>query len=120
MTLSARSRADVAAALHDIQAPVRSRLEAKEPVYGVGHPYYRAMDPRAPLLRGLSERFADGTPVDMTAIESRGRRPLGWLVDVRYRASDGAVRQLPITSKRAVAEEIADELVSRLGETRRS
>jgi octaprenyl-diphosphate synthase len=28
MTLSARSRADVAAALHDIQAPVRARLEA--------------------------------------------------------------------------------------------
>jgi len=28
MTLSARSRADVAAALHDIQAPVRDRLEA--------------------------------------------------------------------------------------------
>ena len=38
-----------------------------------------------------SERFPDGTPVDMTAIESGGRRPAGWLVGVRYRATSGAV-----------------------------
>ena len=43
------------------------------------------------LVAVNSDRFADGTPVDMTAIESRGRRPAGWLVDVRYRATDGAV-----------------------------
>jgi citrate synthase len=38
---------------------VRERLEAKKPLYGFGHPLYRAMDPRAPILRGLSEGFAD-------------------------------------------------------------
>ncbi|MGY1740373.1 MULTISPECIES: hypothetical protein [unclassified Blastococcus] len=43
------------------------------------------------LVAVNSERFADGTPVDLTALESRGRRPAGWLVDVRYRTTDGAV-----------------------------
>ncbi len=43
------------------------------------------------LVAVNSERFADGTPVDMTAIRSAGRRPAGWLVDVRYRSTDGAV-----------------------------
>ena len=38
---------------------IRARLEAKQPVYGFGHPLYRAMDPRAPILRRLSERSAD-------------------------------------------------------------
>jgi citrate synthase len=38
---------------------VRSRLEAKRPLYGFGHPLYRAMDPRAPILRRLSEQFSD-------------------------------------------------------------
>jgi GNAT superfamily N-acetyltransferase len=54
------------------------------------------------LVAVNSERFADGTPVDMTAIESRGRRPAGWLVDVRYRATDGTV--LRIDTARALAE----------------
>jgi citrate synthase len=36
---------------------VRRRLEAKQPLYGFGHPLYRAMDPRAPILRRLSEQF---------------------------------------------------------------
>jgi citrate synthase len=38
---------------------VRARLEAKRPLYGFGHPLYRAMDPRAPILRSLSESFAE-------------------------------------------------------------
>jgi citrate synthase len=38
---------------------VRARLEAKQPLYGFGHPLYRALDPRAPILRRLSEQFAD-------------------------------------------------------------
>jgi citrate synthase len=38
---------------------VRARLEAKQPLYGFGHPLYRAMDPRAPILRRLSEQFSD-------------------------------------------------------------
>jgi citrate synthase len=36
---------------------VRARLESKQPLYGFGHPLYRAMDPRAPILRALSETF---------------------------------------------------------------
>jgi citrate synthase len=43
---------------------VRARLEAKKPLYGVGHPLYRAMDPRAPILRRLSEQFATGEEPD--------------------------------------------------------
>ena len=35
---------------------IRARLEAKQPLYGFGHPLYRAMDPRAPILRRLSSR----------------------------------------------------------------
>lgn len=54
------------------------------------------------LVAVNSERFADGTPVDMTAIESRGRRPSGWLVDVRYRATDGTV--LRIDTAESVSE----------------
>ncbi|MGY1772887.1 hypothetical protein [Blastococcus sp. SYSU D00813] len=54
------------------------------------------------LVAVNSDRFADGTPVDMTAIESRGRRPSGWLVDVRYRATDGTV--LRIDTSDSVAE----------------
>ncbi|NUT55270.1 MAG: citrate/2-methylcitrate synthase [Thermoleophilia bacterium] len=38
---------------------IRERLEAKQPLYGFGHPLYRAMDPRAPILRRLAEQFAD-------------------------------------------------------------
>ena len=41
---------------------VRLRLEAKRPLYGFGHPLYRAMDPRAPILRRLSEQFSDEQP----------------------------------------------------------
>ena len=38
---------------------VRAHLEAKEPLYGFGHPLYRAMDPRAPILRLLAQQFAE-------------------------------------------------------------
>ena len=38
---------------------VRARLESKKPLYGFGHPLYRAMDPRAPILRRLSDEFAE-------------------------------------------------------------
>src|SRR5205807_1306910 len=43
------------------------------------------------LVAVASDRFPAGTPVDLSALDSRGRRPAGWLVDVRYRAADGAV-----------------------------
>lgn len=38
-----------------------------------------------------SARFPDGSAVDLTAVDPRGRRPAGWLVDVRYRATDGQI-----------------------------
>ena len=47
---------------------VRARLEAKQPVYGFGHPLYRAMDPRAPILRRLAEQFADDGEPDFLEI----------------------------------------------------
>jgi citrate synthase len=37
---------------------VRGRLERKEKLYGIGHPLYRAMDPRAPILRRLALELA--------------------------------------------------------------
>jgi citrate synthase len=53
---------------------VRARLEAKKPLYGVGHPLYRAMDPRAPILRRLSEQFADGNDPDYLEIAAAVER----------------------------------------------
>jgi citrate synthase len=47
---------------------VRARLEARQPVYGFGHPLYRAMDPRAPILRRLAEQFADDGEPDFLEI----------------------------------------------------
>jgi citrate synthase len=37
---------------------VRARLEARKPLYGFGHPLYRTIDPRAPILRQLAEQYA--------------------------------------------------------------
>ena len=48
-----------------------------------------------------SDRFPDGTPVDMTAVDARGRRPAGWLVDVRHRATDGRVTRIEVTGELA-------------------
>jgi citrate synthase len=56
---------------------VRDRLEAKRPLYGFGHPLYRAMDPRAPILRGLAERFSDdGEPNYLAIAEAAEREAL--------------------------------------------
>jgi citrate synthase len=52
---------DEFAAAPSIAEGVAARLEAKKPLYGFGHPLYRAMDPRAPILRRLSEDFVDGS-----------------------------------------------------------
>ncbi len=63
---------------------VRARLEGKQPLYGVGHPLYRAIDPRAPILRRLSEQFADdseprfleiASTVEREALEQKGLWP---------------------------------------------
>src|SRR5688572_14491345 len=41
-----------------------------------------------------SGRFRHGSAVDLTAVDPRGGRPAGWLLDVRYRAADGAIVRL--------------------------
>jgi citrate synthase len=46
-----------------VAAGVAERLEAKKPLYGHGHPLYRALDPRVPILKSFTERFAqEGDP----------------------------------------------------------
>lgn len=57
-----------------VAAGVAARLEAKKPLYGFGHPLYRAMDPRAPILRRLSEQFADGSQPDYLEIAKAAER----------------------------------------------
>src|SRR4029077_5743653 len=37
---------------------VREMLERKEKLFGFGHPLYRAYDPRALILKGLSEELS--------------------------------------------------------------
>jgi GNAT superfamily N-acetyltransferase len=54
------------------------------------------------LVAVCSDRFPAGTPVDLSALNARGRRPAGWLVDLRYRAADGAVVRID------VADTVAD------------
>jgi citrate synthase len=64
---------------------IRRRLEERKPLYGFGHPLYRAMDPRAPILRRLSEQFAveDAEPdfleiakaAEREALEQKGLWP---------------------------------------------
>jgi citrate synthase len=41
-----------------VEAEVRATLERKEKLYGLGHPLYRAMDPRAPILKRLAQELA--------------------------------------------------------------
>ncbi len=57
-----------------VAAEVRHRLEAKKPLYGFGHPLYRAMDPRAPILRRLAQRFADDSEPSFLAIAETAER----------------------------------------------
>jgi 2-methylcitrate synthase len=53
---------------------VRERLEAKQPLYGFGHPLYRAMDPRAPILRRLAEQFVDDSEPNVFEIATASER----------------------------------------------
>ena len=53
---------------------VRERLEGKQPLYGFGHPLYRAMDPRAPILRRLAEQFADDGEPNFLELASAAER----------------------------------------------
>jgi GNAT superfamily N-acetyltransferase len=63
----------------------------------------RSTDPvEHSLVAVNSDRFPAGTPVDLSALDARGRRPAGWLVDLRYRTRDGAVVRID------VADTVAD------------
>ena len=66
---------------------VRGRLVEKKPLYGFGHPLYRAMDPRAPILRRLSEEFSRRRrarlPRDRAHGRARGVRAEGALAERR-------------------------------------
>lgn len=42
----------------DVEAYIRTALDRKEKIMGFGHRVYRALDPRAPILRDLAERLA--------------------------------------------------------------
>jgi citrate synthase len=53
---------------------IQARLEAKQPLYGFGHPLYRAMDPRAPILRRLSEQFADDDQPSLVELAAAAER----------------------------------------------
>jgi hypothetical protein len=49
------------------------------------------------LIAVGSGRFRHGSAVDLTAVDPRGRRPTGWLVDVRYRAVDGRIVRVEVS-----------------------
>jgi hypothetical protein len=53
------------------------------------------------LVAVRSGRFPAGTPVDLSALDARGRRPTGWLVDLRYRTRDGAVVRVDVSPELA-------------------
>jgi len=54
---------------------VRATLERREKLYGFGHPLYRAYDPRALILKRISEEFShDGGEPDWYAITEAAER----------------------------------------------
>jgi citrate synthase len=57
-----------------VAGKIRSRLEGKQPLYGFGHPLYRAMDPRAPILRRLAEQFADDSEPNLLELATAAER----------------------------------------------
>ena len=82
--------------------PLRDGDLATAPVWWARLAHRDAEPVEHSLVAIGSARFPHGTPVDLTAVDPQGRRPTGWLVDVRYRAADGRVTRL------AVAPEVAD------------
>jgi citrate synthase len=44
--------------VEDVPQGVRRRLEAKQTLFGLGHPVYVTLDPRARILKGLTEQLA--------------------------------------------------------------
>lgn len=69
--------------------------------HGRHAPHGRARHQRGRTEHSLvlvnSDRFPHGTPVDLAALDARGKRPAGWLVDVRYRACDGTVLRAEVS-----------------------
>ena len=53
-----------------VAAGIAARLGKRIPLYGFGHPLYRAMDPRAPILKRLAQRFADDSEPNFVEIAS--------------------------------------------------
>jgi citrate synthase len=45
-------------AVDQVEDDVHGMLERREKLYGLGHPLYRAMDPRAPILKRFAEELA--------------------------------------------------------------
>ncbi len=72
--LAAMTMFDEFAAGGSVAEGVAARLEAKKPLYGFGHPLYRAMDPRAPILRRLSEQFVDDSEPNYFEIAAQAER----------------------------------------------
>ncbi len=105
-TVRARARAHPA---RGAQEAASARRAARDTAGGPAAVWWARLAERGPssvehsLVAVNSERFPDGTPVDLTALQSCGRRPAGWLVDVRYRVADGAVVRI----------ELADSLTGR-------
>jgi hypothetical protein len=95
--MTAAHAADPTAAHHGYTPAPRPRLVAvPTPPAATGVWWARIADAgpgsrEHALVAVGSDRFADGTPVDLTAMEAGGRRPAGWLTAVRYRVSDGTV-----------------------------
>jgi citrate synthase len=61
--------------IEGVPAAVRARLEAKESLFGFGHPVYVTMDPRAKILKRISEQFShDGGAPDWYALTEATER----------------------------------------------
>lgn len=77
--------------------PVRGRTDAAlatAPVWWARLRHRDVQPEEHSLVAVGSGRFAHGAAVDLTAVDPRGSRPTGWLVDVRYRATDGRIVRL--------------------------
>jgi GNAT superfamily N-acetyltransferase len=84
--------------------PTPLRRPSRSPAPGTDGVWIARLAHRVPsgndehsLVLVNSDRFPAGTPVDFSDADCRGRRPVGWLVDVRYRACDGHVQRIDVS-----------------------